>query len=77
MKSYIDAFICDYNEYPYTLVRQPSVECMSDIHFVYITLSIIGCGIYYPLSTYLQPTFQFMDRSLDLKYKSNFVVLYI
>ncbi|CAD8059304.1 unnamed protein product [Paramecium sonneborni] len=77
MKTYIDAFICDYSEYPYTLVRQPSVECMSDFHFLYISLAIIGCGIYYPLSTYLQPTFQFMDRSLDLKYKSNFVVLYI
>ncbi|CAD8141534.1 unnamed protein product [Paramecium pentaurelia] len=77
MKTYIDAFICDYSEYPYILVRQPSVECMSDLHFLYITLAIVGCGIYYPLSTYLQPTFQFMDRSLDLKYKSNFVVLYI
>ncbi|CAD8137097.1 unnamed protein product [Paramecium octaurelia] len=77
MKTYIDAFICDYSEYPYTLVRQPSVECMSDLHFLYITFAIVGCGIYYPLSTYLQPTFQFMDRSLDLKYKSNFVVLYI
>ncbi|CAD8144405.1 unnamed protein product [Paramecium octaurelia] len=77
MKTYIDAFICDYSQYSYTLVRQPSVECMSDIHFLYISFAIVGCGIYYPLSTYLQPTFQFMDRSLDLKYKSNFVVLYI
>ncbi|CAD8056313.1 unnamed protein product [Paramecium sonneborni] len=77
MKTYIDSFICDYSEYPYTLIRQPSVECMSDFHFLYISFAIIGCGIYYPLSTYLQPTFQFMDRSLDFKFKSNFVVLYI
>ncbi|CAD8043059.1 unnamed protein product [Paramecium primaurelia] len=77
MKSYIDAFICDYSSYPYTLVRQPSVECMSDLHFMYVTLAIFGCIIYYPLSSYLQPTFQYMDHSLDLKYKSNYVVLYI
>ncbi|CAD8139272.1 unnamed protein product [Paramecium octaurelia] len=77
MKSYIDAFICDYSSYPYTLVRQPSVECMSDLHFMYVTLAIVGCIIYYPLSSYLQPTFQYMDHSLDLKYKSNYVVLYI
>ncbi|CAD8061136.1 unnamed protein product [Paramecium sonneborni] len=77
MKSYIDAFICDYNSYPYTLIRQPSVECMSDIHFMYVTLAIFGSIIYYPLSSYLQPTFQYMDHSLDLKYKSNYFVLYI
>ncbi|CAD8053184.1 unnamed protein product [Paramecium sonneborni] len=77
MKSYIDAFICDYSSYPYTLVRYPSVECMSDFHFMYVSLAIFGCIIYYPLSSYLQPTFQYMDHSLDLKYKSNYAVLYI
>lgn len=33
MKSYIDAFVCDYdvsdNQY-YYMVRDPSIECLSD-----------------------------------------------
>lgn len=53
MKTYIDAVICDYTNYPYTLVRKSNIECMSDNHFIFVVFAIVGCGIYYPLSTYL------------------------
>ncbi|CAD8111324.1 unnamed protein product [Paramecium sonneborni] len=76
MKIYIDAFICDYSEYPYMLIRKKDLQCYEDLHFIVILLSIFGCIIYYPLQAYLLPIFQYNDYSLDLKYKSNYVVIF-
>lgn len=53
MKSFIDAFVCDYDVTPYVMVRDSSIECLSSNHYLYMGLALIGVAIYYPLSTYL------------------------
>lgn len=77
MKTYIDSFVCNYKVKPYVLIRDTSIECLSDTHSVYVGLAMIGVVIYYPLSTYLLPTFQYSDHSLDLKYKSSYVIVFV
>ncbi|CAD8161671.1 unnamed protein product [Paramecium pentaurelia] len=80
MKSFIDAFVCDYDvagSVTYVLVRDNSVECLSDQHYIYMGLAFLGVSIYYPLTTYMQPIFQFNDHSLDLKYRSTYLVVYV
>lgn len=53
MKTFMDAFICDYTSFPYKFERNTSLECLSDYHYIYMGLALLGVGIYYPLSTYL------------------------
>lgn len=40
---------------PPTLRIDPSIICFQDTHFMYIGISLVGIGIYYPLSTFLFP----------------------
>ncbi|CAK75391.1 unnamed protein product (macronuclear) [Paramecium tetraurelia] len=77
MRTFMDAYICDYSSLPYKFARETSVECLTSEHYIYMGLGLIGVGIYYPLSTYLQPTFQFSDHSLDLKFKSTYIIIYV
>jgi hypothetical protein len=42
-----------------------------------MALSLVGLGVYYPLSTFIYPDFQYGDKSLDLKYRSTYLVLYV
>ena len=39
--------------------------------------SLVGIGLYYPMSTFFFPNFQFQDKALDVKYNPSFVVLQI
>lgn len=57
MRTFMDAYICDYSDIPYKFARNTTIECLSTDHYIYMGLGLIGVGIYYPLSTYLQPTF--------------------
>lgn len=50
---------------------------MDSNHYLFVSLAFVGAFLYYPLSTFLQPTFQFSDHSLDLKYNSSYVVIYV
>lgn len=78
MTKYIEAFVCDYDEPGnYYMYANPDVECASPEHFIYMGLAFFGSAIYYPLSTFLSPNFQFSDHSLDMKYKSSFLIIYI
>ena len=42
-----------------------------------MALSLVGIGLYYPMSTFFFPNFQFQDKALDVKYNPSFVVLLI
>lgn len=57
MTTFLDSFVCDYNLFPYTMVKLDSVECLSNYHFMFMGLAFVCAAIYYPLSTFLQPTF--------------------
>ncbi|KAM3142483.1 hypothetical protein pb186bvf_005385 [Paramecium bursaria] len=77
MTQYINAFICNYDEPGhYYLEVQSSIECMSPEHYYIMGLTIIGVSIYYPLSSFLQPQFQFTDNTLNFKFNSKFQVVY-
>ena len=49
--------------------------CMSDLHIMYMGLGMLGLLIYYPVATFFYPNFQFLDKTLDLKYNPSFTVL--
>ena len=53
------------------------IECFSFEHNIYIVFSLICLIIYYPVSTYTMPNFQFAEKRLDLKYKPSYMILYL
>lgn len=53
MRTFMDAYICDYSNLPYQFFRDKTIECLTNYHYIYMGLGLIGVGIYYPLSTYL------------------------
>jgi len=45
LKTTIDTFICDWKgNRPWYLVRDSSVECLGNSHFLYMILILIGVG---------------------------------
>jgi hypothetical protein len=54
-----------------------SVVCLSDQHLKYMGIATLAILLYYPISTFMFPNFQFQDKSLDLKYDPSFLVLNI
>lgn len=75
MKSFIDAFSCNYDVNPWTLYEDPTIICNEGTHYLYIFLAVIGVLLYYPLSSFLFPNIQFQNKSLDLKYDPTFIVI--
>lgn len=57
------------------MLREGENECLSDLHILYMLFAFVGLGLYYPLSTFFFPNFQFQDKALDVKYNPSFVVL--
>ena len=53
------------------------IECLSDKHFFYMGIAAIALLIYYPISTFMFPNFQFQNKVLDLKYDPSYVVVLI
>jgi hypothetical protein len=39
-------------------------------------IALAGIITYYPLSSYAMPNFQFAEKSLDLKFRSSYLILY-
>lgn len=59
------------------MLRDDEIECLSDEHILYMTWAIVGLGLYYPMSTFFFPNFQFQDKALDVKYNPSFIILQI
>lgn len=54
-----------------------TVLCLSDKHLKLMGISTLAILLYYPISTFMYPNFQFQDKGLDLKYDPSFLVLNI
>ncbi len=50
--------------------------CFSAEHNIYVICSLICILLYYPLSAYTMPNFQFAEKRLDLKYKPSYLIIY-
>ena len=60
------------------LLADPSVECFSLdslAHYIYMLAAGIAIVLFYPLATMLIPTFQFMNKGLDIKFDASFITL--
>ncbi len=78
-QTFLDTFNCNWTSSStttYVLNDDTSIECFSDVHNRFILISLIGILVYYPLSSYAMPNFQFAEKSLDLKYRSSYLILY-
>lgn len=51
--------------------------CLESLHLVYLILGIMGLMIYYPLCCIIYPSFQFQNKSLDIKYEPYFMVIIV
>lgn len=77
MQTIYDTFDCTwFNSPPFLLFRDSSLECLSAKHDVFLVVAIVSMAIYYPISAYVSPNFQFAEKSLDLKYKPSYLVLF-
>eukprot|EP00505_MAST-04D_sp_SCG-Rhode-Island_P001927 Stramenopile-MAST_4_protein_1927 len=80
MVTLVSAFACDYDELMqrFFLTADPGIECFSYddfTHFAYMIVSGLAIFLFYPLATILIPTFQFMNKGLDIKFSASFVTL--
>lgn len=78
IQTFLNTFNCNWmsSTTPYYLIDDTSVECFSDSHNRFLLIALFGIIIYYPLSSYAMPNFQFAEKSLDLKYRSSYLILY-
>ena len=49
--------------------------CYDANYIGYVTASIIGLFVYYPLATFMFPMLQFNDSDLDLKFKPTYLII--
>ncbi|KAL4473470.1 hypothetical protein ABPG72_012149 [Tetrahymena utriculariae] len=79
MKTLIDAFICDWetDAPPWNLYRTHTIQCLSNTHLWMMASGFIALLGYYPLSTFIQPSIQFLDHTLDVKYDKSYIAVYI
>ncbi|KAL4473835.1 hypothetical protein ABPG74_022699 [Tetrahymena malaccensis] len=78
MKTLIDAYICDWEtSAPWNLYRTNTIVCLSNTHFWMMACGFIALLGYYPLSTFIQPSIQFLDHTLDVKYDKSYIAVYI
>ena len=80
MITLVKAFACGYDPLlqQFTLLADPSIECFglsSFVHYIYMLLAGIAIVFFYPLATMLIPTFQFMNKGLDIKFDASFITL--
>eukprot|EP01017_Pseudomicrothorax_dubius_P038928 TRINITY_DN5913_c0_g1_i3.p1 TRINITY_DN5913_c0_g1~~TRINITY_DN5913_c0_g1_i3.p1 ORF type:complete len:268 (-),score=50.02 TRINITY_DN5913_c0_g1_i3:35-838(-) len=68
------AFTCDYDNKPWKLISDDSITCLSFTHMTYMLFAIIALLLYYPLTTFVLPGFQFQDKVLDMKYNPTFII---
>lgn len=78
MTTFINSFVCDWTtNYPWNLYIDNSIQCLSDTHIMYMSVGFLSLGLYYPLSTFMFPNFQFLDKTLDIKYDPSYMVIYV
>ncbi len=75
----VQIFVCDYDyalgtNYAY-VVKMPSVECWSLSHLPYVLAAAVAIIAYYPMASFMFPNLQFIDRSLDIKYDTTFLII--
>lgn len=75
MKTLMAAFNCDYTKVPYVLYDQANLRCFNGEHFGYMILAIIAVFPYFLVSAFIVPNLQFVDKSLDIKFDPNFMLL--
>ena len=51
-----------------------SVTCWSGVHWAMVFAAVISLACYYPIATFLFPSFQFVDRGLDIKFSPSYLV---
>jgi hypothetical protein len=75
--TFLVTFSCTWTQNsPFKLYEDSTVECLSTEHNIYIILSLVFLIVYFPLSSYTFPNFQFSEKRLDLKYRPSYLVLY-
>ena len=63
MSVLLDTFNCEWdNEPPWHLKRNSTFECLKSNHFLYMVIASVAILIYYPISAFMLPNFQFIEK---------------
>lgn len=71
----LNSLIC--NQSNSTVFNFTSVTCYGQIQYVYVFVTLMILVVYWPLSAITFPFSTAMDRSLEIKYKSQFEIVYL
>ena len=76
----LTTFACDWvsSTTPELILSETNnrLVCFGTEHNLYLMFSLILLLLYYPLSTYTMPNFQFAEKRLDVKYKPSYLIIY-
>ncbi|KAL4473469.1 hypothetical protein ABPG72_012148 [Tetrahymena utriculariae] len=77
MRTFIDSYVCNWSQaQPWYLVRDRSIMCFDNTHYIHMFFALLGLLIYYPFTTFIFPNIQFIQKATDLKYQPSFLVLF-
>jgi hypothetical protein len=71
----LNSFLCDQSSG--LLYNFSNVSCYTTTQYTYVFISLMILVIYWPLSAITFPFSTAMDRSLEIKYKSEFEIVYL
>lgn len=73
--AFLNSFLCDSSINK--LFNFPSFPCYGSRYLAFVSISLIAILIYYPLALITFPYSSSIDRNLEIKYKSQYEVLYL
>ena len=59
------------------MIRMSTEVCYGGIHKLLMYFAFIGIMLFYPLQTFLFPDLQYADKTLDLKFKTSYIIFQI
>eukprot|EP01006_Ploeotia_vitrea_P052716 TRINITY_DN67718_c7_g3_i1.p1 TRINITY_DN67718_c7_g3~~TRINITY_DN67718_c7_g3_i1.p1 ORF type:complete len:812 (-),score=438.40 TRINITY_DN67718_c7_g3_i1:1643-3946(-) len=72
----VEVFVCVYPTDGGSPIMQhdTSVVCWQASHLLKAAVAGIGVSVYYPTASFMYPNMQFVDKSLDIKFETTFLI---
>ncbi len=58
-----------------TLLMDSAVTCWDSYHLLAVATFVFSACLFYPMASFMYPNLQFVDKGLDIKFDSSFLVL--
>jgi hypothetical protein len=75
IKTLLGILACSYTTAGAPLYQDPTIQCWSTLHIVWVTLAVVGGLLYYPLALFISPSLAYANPQVDVKYTLDWTVV--